>query len=187
MTIRYVELFTIQVKAILAGRAEAIRLFAGDGALSIPSDQPIPSVGKTLGYQVGDIIVGKEDFSVDQDGKVRYASTDHVRPDDLRVASDMSRAQSRILLEVVGSRIERLAQMSEADAAAEGVRAEDWIFADGESAESRLEAFHHIWAQRRRQRIEDNMNDFVVVVEFRRIDELPADAEARTMEPFVAK
>ena len=165
----FIDFSTLQVRAMFEGGSSAIRVFVATGA-------SLGSVSRgeiLLSYATGDTLIGREDFTVTVEGLIRYAATDHI--DDLQrilPASRMSRKESRIILDVTGARIEKLSNMTEADAVAEGIAPEDWTYTDGQYAETSLEAFNQIWALSRRQSIEANRNDWVAVIEFRKSAEM---------------
>jgi hypothetical protein len=73
--------------------------------------------------QPGDLLYVRETWASDGQGGVRYYATDDVH--DLRrkrVSIHMPRWASRLTLEITDVRVERLQDISEADAEAEGVR-----------------------------------------------------------------
>ena len=80
----------------------------------------------------------------------------------------MPRAASRITLEITEVRVERLKDISEADAVAEGTPAGFWEYDNGEGTETAKESYECLW-----ESINGpgswNANPWVWVVEFRRI------------------
>ncbi len=93
------------------------------------------------------------------------SSGDWTRP---RPSIHMPRWASRILLEVTAVRVERLQDISEADAMAEGVGWSDYQDQHGERMEPR-EAFAALWEQINGPGSWD-ANPWVWVVEFRRVE-----------------
>jgi hypothetical protein len=83
----------------------------------------------------------------------------------------MPRVASRLLLEVVSVRVERLQAISEADALAEGVKPFIPVPGDGEP-ETAKRAFQHLWDSINGKRLgcEWAANPWVWVVEFRKIE-----------------
>jgi hypothetical protein len=86
-----------------------------------------------------------------------------------RPSIHMPRWASRITLEVTGVRVERLQDISEADARAEGVTLQEKSFYMGVAAAAphRFE-FHRLWQQINGERAPWLSNPWVWVVEFRR-------------------
>jgi hypothetical protein len=83
----------------------------------------------------------------------------------------MPRWASRITLEVVGVRVERLNQISEADAIAEGIVAAPggmWSGTEGQAATTPRAAYALLWDRINGPGAWDT-NPFVVAVEFRRV------------------
>lgn len=82
-----------------------------------------------------------------------------------RPSIHMPRRASRIMLEVTSVQVERLQEISEADALKEGCRAGTWEYDNGEGTESARESFECLWDS-----IYQNWdkNPWVWVVEFKR-------------------
>lgn len=78
----------------------------------------------------------------------------------------MPRAASRITLEIVGVRAERLQDISEAEAMAEGVHAGSFEYENGEGTESAKESYKCLWESINGPGAWD-LNPWVWVVEFR--------------------
>ncbi|WP_121308766.1 hypothetical protein [Paraburkholderia sp. BL17N1] len=82
----------------------------------------------------------------------------------------MPRWASRITLEVTGVRVERLQDISEADAEAEGVHAGSWEYDNGEGTETARESFQCLWDSLNAARGYGwDANPWVWVVKFRRL------------------
>lgn len=95
-------------------------LAGGLGARPLPI-QSQPAIECPFG-EVGDRLWVQENFSITDDGEVIYQATDPFNFNDpMQSASHMPRFASRILLEVTGARSERLQDISEEDAQAEGM------------------------------------------------------------------
>jgi len=88
-----------------------------------------------------------------------------------RPAIHMPRAASRIMLEVTGVRVERLQDISEADAIAEGVHAGSWEYDNGEGTETARESFQCLWDSLNAARGYGwDANPWVWVVELKKVD-----------------
>ena len=79
----------------------------------------------------------------------------------------MTRWASRILLEVTSVRVERLQDISEDDAEAEGVDPKQWP--RGKEIESYVGAFHTLWDENNGKRAPWASNPWLWVVEFKRV------------------
>lgn len=92
-----------------------------------------------------------------------------------RPSIHMPRALSRITLEIADVRVERLQDISEADANAEGIRVADLAFGRGYSGGgetwhvSALEAFRELWDSINGDRASWSSNPFVWVISFKRV------------------
>jgi hypothetical protein len=82
----------------------------------------------------------------------------------------MPRALSRITLELTGVRVERLRDISEDDALAEGVHAGSWEYDNGEGTETARESFQCLWDSLAAPGTDWQANPWVWVVEFKRIE-----------------
>ena len=72
--------------------------------------------------QIGDRLWVREAFFIDEGkGSVRYRASGHVSPFGWKPSIHMPRWASRILLEITSVRVERLQDISEVDALAEGI------------------------------------------------------------------
>ncbi len=85
-----------------------------------------------------------------------------------RPAIFMPRAASRITLEVTGVRIERLQDISEADAVAEGTFPGEYEFDNGEGTETAIESYRCLWNSINGAE-SWGANPWIWVVEFKRI------------------
>jgi hypothetical protein len=118
-----------------------------------------------------------DDMDVDEardDGTLIYAA-DGLRPYEAkqpvwRPSIHMPRWASRILLEVTGVRVERLQDISEADAYAEGTFAGAYEYDNGEGTETARESYQRLWDSLNAARGYGwDVDPWVWVVEFRRI------------------
>lgn len=80
----------------------------------------------------------------------------------------MPRWASRVTLEITGVRVERLQDISEADAIAEGVFAGDYEYDNGEGTESAKESYKRLWESINGAGSWD-ANPWVWVVEFKQV------------------
>lgn len=80
----------------------------------------------------------------------------------------MFRHQSRIQLEITGVRVERLQDISEADARAEGVFPGSWEYDNGEGTETAKESYECLWNSINGTGSWD-LNPWVWCISFRRI------------------
>jgi hypothetical protein len=87
-----------------------------------------------------------------------------------RPAIFMPSAASRITLEVTGVRVERLKDISEADAVAEGTPAGFWEYDNGEGTETAKESYECLWESINGPGSWE-ANPWVWVVEFKRLDQ----------------
>ena len=111
----------------------------------------------------------------DEDGPFVYAATDSVQGrlcERWRPSIHMPRSASRITLEITGVRVERLQEISQADAEAEGVIEWSWGALSPESHEYMLPAskFEMLWESINGAGSWD-ANPWVWVVEFKRGNE----------------
>lgn len=89
-------------------------------------------------YKIGDRLWVRETFATTAGGPILYAATDDIH--ELRKKKPsifMPMYASRLTLEVVDVRIERLQEISEADALAEGI----WTFIEGNSRQNEFAGF----------------------------------------------
>lgn len=101
----------------------------------------------------------------------RYRATNPSYAGKWRPSIHMPRAASRITLEIVSVRVERLQDISEADAIAEGVKQSHggmWSAAEGQSGTSARAAYALLWESINGPDSWD-ANPFVWVVEFKRV------------------
>ena len=106
-----------------------------------------------------------------QDAPLRYEADGEFNgqsfhPGKLRPSMFMPRWASRLLLEVTGVRVERLQDISEADAVAEGV--EPFVNSDGDLIESATTMYEHLWESINGAGSWE-ANPWVWVVEFQRV------------------
>ncbi|EMG36581.1 hypothetical protein PCS_02593 [Desulfocurvibacter africanus PCS] len=99
-------------------------------------------------------------------------------PQDIRDAGyrwrpsiHMPRWACRLALEVVSVRVERLQEISEEDARAEGANIYDWEYGNGEAPENDREAFRCLWDSINAKRgFGWGVNPWVWGVEFKRVE-----------------
>ena len=85
-----------------------------------------------------------------------------------RPSIHMPRWASRITLRITDVRVQRLQDISEDDARAEGASRTDWEYDDGECCDNDREAFSHLWNRINGPSAWDD-NPWVWVIEFERV------------------
>ncbi|MDO9471935.1 MAG: hypothetical protein Q7J28_02685 [Caulobacter sp.] len=121
-----------QTRRVVKPQPDSVKALGRDDALvpyrvaAPPADMPSARMEVPIlcPYgQPGDLLYVRETWAADGQGGVRYYATDDVH--DLRrkrVSIHMPRWASRLTLEITDVRVERLQDISEADALAEGIQ-----------------------------------------------------------------
>ena len=150
-----------QPKIILAVHSDASitteRIFrSGDQRIHCPYGQP------------GDRLWVRETFSLSGNGY--FFRADVPQPETVKYSWNpsihMPRWASRITLEIINIRVERLQEISEKDANAEGVGT---LFKYGMPAGRSIDCFHALWDSINAKRAPWASNPFVWVIEFKLI------------------
>ena len=112
------------------------------------------------------------------DGAIRHVATHcenyrlwmHEGPKRLRPSIHMPRWASRVTLEITDVRVQRLLEITEDDAKAEGVTESDALFADDDYRPTYVPEFQRLWDSINEKRgFSWESNPWVWVVEFRRV------------------
>lgn len=120
--------------------------------------------------KTGDRLWVREAFFIDGGkGSVRYRASGHVSPFGWKPSIHMPRWASRITLEITGVRVERLQDISNADAMSEGIEEYLGIKYTGEKppADGRIR-FSELWTEINGP-YSWSANPFVWVIEFKRV------------------
>lgn len=101
------------------------------------------------------------------DCRVLYRADDGIQPSRWRPSIFMPRWASRITLEITGVRVERLQQIRETDAVAEGYQATQNARGEGSTAR---DWFWHLWDSINGERYPWSSDPWVWVIEFRKLE-----------------
>lgn len=137
-------------------------------------------IDKTPSYRTGDILYVRETFSECAEGYAYSADYPHSEGWGWRPSIHMPREAARIFLRVTDVRVERLQDITEEQAQAEGVKG--WMVAtdrDWDKNPNHLIAFRHLWdstiKKADRARYGWDASPWVWVIEFERCEKPEGD------------